>query len=160
MGFKTIIVFSDFFHSIILKLYVLCSVLLSLFSFCISFFFLDSSSSSQIPSSSSLNLLMTFSKDFLISSLCYFNLIPFYVFYSYLKTFYLPMPAIFETCPMGESGERGKVPSPLELLSPAGRSTRKGRQFQRLWEGCNSQLAVGKTERDKHRQSWTPHSTP
>lgn len=86
VGFKTIIVFSDFFHSIILKLYILCSVLLSLF-FCISFFFFNSSSSSQIPSSSSLNLLMTFSKEFLISNFFYFNLIPFYIFYSYLKKF-------------------------------------------------------------------------
>ena len=61
--------------------------------------------------------------------------------------------------PLGGSCERGKVPSPWEPPSPAGRSARTEREIQRLRGECSNRLAAGRAERDQHRWSWPPCCT-
>ena len=62
--------------------------------------------------------------------------------------------------PLGGSCERGKVPSPWELPSPAGRSAGTERELQRLRGECSNQLTAGRRERDQHTWSWPPCCTP
>ena len=62
--------------------------------------------------------------------------------------------------PLGGSCEKGKVPSPREPPSLAGRSARTEREIQRLRGECSSWTAAGKTERDQYRGSWPNPCAP
>ena len=64
---------------------------------------------------------------------------------------------------MGGNCERGKVPSPWELPSPAERSAGIERELHGLRGERSSWIAAGRTERrekDQHRGTWPLPCTP
>ena len=58
---------------------------------------------------------------------------------------------------MRGSCERGRIPSPWELPSLAGRSTRTERELKRLRQEYGNYPVTFRMERDKYKQFWPPH---